>query len=46
MAIVPGFAKVWRIIEMDNWDNDLLDLVEKAHLAFEVGPMVKSSSMR
>src|SRR3954465_248073 len=35
MAKVPGFAKAfagrWRIVEMDNWDDD--DLVEEAHLA-------------
>ena len=37
MAKVPGFAKAfagsWRIVEMDNWDDDFLDLVEEAHLA-------------
>jgi len=36
MARVPAFAKAfagrWRIVEMDNWDNDALDLVEEAHL--------------
>ena len=39
MAKVPPFAKAfagrWRIVEMDNWDSDLLDLVEEAHLTFE-----------
>lgn len=39
MAKVPGFAKAfagrWRIIEMDVWDSDFLDLVEEAHLAFQ-----------
>ncbi len=34
-----GFAKAfagrWRIVEMDNWDNDVLDLVEEAHLTFQ-----------
>ena len=39
MAKVPGFAKAfagrWRIIEMDNWDSDFLDLVEEAHLTFD-----------
>lgn len=34
MAKVPGFAKAfvgrWRIVEMDNWDSDFLDLVEEA----------------
>ncbi len=39
MAKVPAFAKAfagrWRIVEMDVWDNDFLDLVEEAHLTFE-----------
>ena len=39
MAKVPGFAKPfagrWRIVEMDNWDSDFLDLVQEAHLTFE-----------
>src|SRR3954454_20649522 len=39
MAKMPGFAKAfagrWRIVEMDNWDSDFLDLVEEAHLTFE-----------
>lgn len=39
MAKVPAFAKAfagrWRIVEMDNWDNDVLDLVEEAHLRFD-----------
>lgn len=39
MAKVPDFAKAfagrWRIIEMDVWDNDFLDLVEEAHLTFK-----------
>ena len=34
MAKVPAFAKAfagrWRIVEMDVWDNDFLDLVESA----------------
>ena len=38
MAKVPAFARAfvgrWRIIEMDVWDNDFLDLVEQAHLIF------------
>ncbi|MCP4303428.1 MAG: hypothetical protein GY788_00805, partial [bacterium] len=38
MAKVPASARVfagrWRIVEMDVWDNDVLDLVEKAHLTF------------
>jgi hypothetical protein len=33
------FAKAsagrWRIIKMDNWDGDFVDLVEEAHLTFE-----------
>ena len=39
MAKVPAFAKVfagrWRIVEMDVWDNEFLDLVEEAHLTFK-----------
>ena len=39
MAKVPGFTKAfagrWRIVEMDNWGSDFLDLVEEAHLTFE-----------
>jgi hypothetical protein len=39
MAKVPGFARAfvgrWRIVEMDNWDGDFLDLVEQAHLTFK-----------
>jgi hypothetical protein len=39
MAKVPGFAKAfagrWRIVEMDVWDNDFLDLVEETHLTFQ-----------
>ena len=39
MAKVPAFAKAfagrWRIVEMDTWDNDFLDLVEEAHITFE-----------
>ncbi len=39
MAKVRHFAKAfagrWRIVEMDNWDSDFLDLVEEAHLTFE-----------
>lgn len=39
MAKVPGFAKAfagrWRIVEMDVWDNDFLDLVEESHLTFK-----------
>ena len=36
MAKLPAFAKAfagrWRIVEMDVWDKDFLDLVEMAHL--------------
>ena len=39
MAKVPAFARAfagrWRIVEMDTWDNDVLDLGEEAHLTFE-----------
>ena len=39
MANVPAFAKAfagrWHIVEMDVWDNDFLNLVEKAHLTFK-----------
>ncbi|WP_352983001.1 hypothetical protein [Mesorhizobium sp. M1338] len=39
MAKVPGFVKAfagrWRIVEMDVWDNDFLDLVAEAHLTFK-----------
>ena len=38
MAKVPAFARAfagrWRIVEMDVWDNDFLDLVEEGHLTF------------
>ena len=39
MAKVPAFAKAftgrWRIVEMDVWDNDFLDLVEEAYITFQ-----------
>jgi len=39
MAKVPAFAKAFvgrlRLVEMDNWDSDFPDLVEKAHLSFK-----------
>jgi len=39
MAKVPSFAKAFagrcRIVEMDVWDNDFLDLVGEAHLTFK-----------
>ncbi len=38
MAKVPAFARAfagrWRIVEMDVLDNNVLDLVEEAHLTF------------
>lgn len=38
MAKAPGFAKAlagrWRIVEMDSFDSDFLDLIEEAHLTF------------
>jgi hypothetical protein len=41
MAKIPTFAKAfagrWRIVEMDVWDNDFLDLVEEAHITFQGG---------
>lgn len=39
MPKFPAFAKAvadrWCIIEMDNWDDTFLSLVEEAHLSFE-----------
>ena len=39
MTKLPAFAKAfadrWRIVEMDVWDKDFLDLVETAHLTFK-----------
>ncbi len=38
MARRPAFAKAfmgrWRIVEMDQWDDDYLDLVEPAFISF------------
>jgi hypothetical protein len=38
MTRVPYFAKAfigsWRIVEMDQWDDDILDLNEEARLTF------------
>ena len=31
-ALAKAFAGRWRIVEMDVWDSDFLDLVEEAHL--------------
>jgi hypothetical protein len=36
-ALAKAFAGRWRIVEMDVWDNDFLDLVEQAHLTFQGG---------
>jgi hypothetical protein len=33
--LARAFAGRWRIVEMDNWDIDFLDLVEEAHLTFK-----------
>ena len=35
--IAGAFAGRWRIVHMDEWGNDFLDLVEEAHLTFEDG---------
>jgi hypothetical protein len=40
-----SFAGRWRIVGMDNWDSDFLDLVEAAHLTF-VSPTLKLPSVR
>jgi hypothetical protein len=41
MAKVPAFAKAfagrWRIVEMDVWDNDVLNEVEEAHITLGPG---------
>ena len=34
-ALAKAFQGHWRIAEMDGWDNDYLDLIEPAHIAFE-----------
>jgi hypothetical protein len=34
-ALAKAFKGRWRIVEMDVWDNDYLDLVEPAHITFE-----------
>ncbi len=48
MAKLPAFAKAfagrWRIVEMDVWDKDFLDLVETAHLTFKARRTAKSPS--
>jgi hypothetical protein len=39
MTRIPAFSRAfvgrWSIVEMDTWNNDFLDLVEKAHLTFD-----------
>ena len=41
MARVPAFARAfagrWRIVEMDVWENDVIDEVEEAHITFGPG---------
>ena len=43
MAKVPHFAKAfagrWRIVEMDNWESDFLDLVEEGVSPSRASPM-------
>jgi len=34
-ALAKAFKGRWRIVEMDVWDNDDLDLAEPAHITFE-----------
>jgi hypothetical protein len=34
-ALARAFKGRWRIVEMDVWDNDDLDLAEPAHITFE-----------
>jgi hypothetical protein len=33
-ALAGAFRGDWRIVEMDEWDNDYLDLIEPAHITF------------
>ena len=39
MAKVPAFARAfagrWRIVEIDVWDNDVLDEIAEAHITFK-----------
>ncbi len=39
MARVPAFARAfagrWRIVEMDTWDNEVIDEFEEAHITFQ-----------
>lgn len=34
-ALAKAFKGRWRIVEMDTWPDDYLDLVEPAHITFE-----------
>ncbi len=34
-AVTKSFAGHWRIVEMDVWDKDVLDIGEEAHLTFK-----------
>lgn len=34
-ALSAAFIGRWRIVEMDKWDDEFLDLVETAHITFE-----------
>lgn len=34
-ALSAAFIGRWRIVEMDKWDEEFLDLVETAHITFE-----------
>lgn len=36
-AFAKAFAGRWRIVEMDVWDNGVLDEVEEAHITFGPG---------
>ncbi len=33
-AFAKAFAGRWRIVKTDVWDDEFLDLVEQAHIAF------------
>lgn len=36
-ALAKAFRGRWRIVEMEVWPDDDLDLIEPAHIAFEGG---------
>jgi hypothetical protein len=36
-ALAKAFRGRWRIVEMEVWPDDYLDLIEPAHIAFEGG---------